>query len=97
MAIKTRQHRLTGFLIWRPHGDLNPVIAVKGRCPRPLDDGDFKTQRLFIKTAFTHCQQSQRSLLTMQSPVVEVSRIELLTSCMPCKALSQLSYTPQAS
>ena len=43
-----------------PTGIRTPVIAVKGRCPRPLDDGD---------------------LLSL----VEVSGIEPLTSCMPCK------------
>ena len=44
-----------------PTGIRTPVTAVKGRCPRPLDDGDF----LIV--------------------VVEVSGIEPLTSCMPCK------------
>ena len=45
-----------------PTGIRTPVIAVKGRCPRPLDDGD-----------------------PMKLVVVEVSGIEPLTSCMPCK------------
>jgi hypothetical protein len=40
------------------------VTAVKGRCPRPLDDGDFD-----FFTAL----------------LVEISGIEPLTSCMPCK------------
>ncbi len=43
-----------------PTGIRTPVTAVKGRCPRPLDDGDL----VFL---------------------VEVSGIEPLTSCMPCK------------
>ncbi len=42
-----------------PKGIRTPVTAVKGRCPRPLDDGDLN--------------------------LVEVSGIEPLTSCMPCK------------
>src|SRR5207245_11514352 len=50
-----------------PTGIRTPVTAVKGRCPRPLDDGDeaecFGTERL----------------------VVELSGIEPLASCMPCK------------
>ena len=28
-----------------PKGIRTPVTAVKGRCPRPLDDGDTKTIR----------------------------------------------------
>ena len=29
-----------GFCLGVPTGIRTPVIAVKGRCPRPLDDGD---------------------------------------------------------
>ena len=49
-----------------PTGIRTPVIAVKGRCPRPLDDGDCKP---------IYCENL----------LVEVSGIEPLTSCMPCK------------
>jgi hypothetical protein len=49
-----------------PTGIRTPVIAVKGRCPRPLDDGDCKP---------IYCLNL----------LVEVSGIEPLTSCMPCK------------
>jgi hypothetical protein len=30
-----------GFRIGVPKGIRTPVAAVKGQCPRPLDDGDF--------------------------------------------------------
>ena len=33
-----------GFLFGVPKGIRTPVAAVKGRCPRPLDDGDKKTK-----------------------------------------------------
>jgi hypothetical protein len=29
-----------GFLIGVPTGIRTPVLSVKGRCPRPLDDGN---------------------------------------------------------
>ena len=48
-----------------PKGIRTPVTAVKGRCPRPLDDGDLM-------------RESSRFL-------VEVTGIEPVTSCMPCK------------
>src|SRR5688572_25014416 len=47
-----------------PTGIRTPVTAVKGRCPRPLDDGDCGLQ---------------------QGWLVEVTGIEPVTSCMPCK------------
>ena len=56
-----------------PTGIRTPVIAVKGRCPRPLDDGDMKTG------------SSSLPVLVQAYRVVEVSGIEPLTSCMPCK------------
>ena len=34
----TRDFRISGV----PKGSRTPVTAVKGRCPRPLDDGDAK-------------------------------------------------------
>ena len=52
------------FLFGDPTGIRTPVTAVKGRCPRPLDDGVFNQDLCFV---------------------VEVSGIEPLTSCMPCK------------
>ncbi len=55
---------------WRPQRDSNPRTAVKGQCPRPLDDGD--------------CDASFHAAASA-AVVVEVSGIEPLTSCMPCK------------
>lgn len=45
-----------------PKGIRTPVTAVKGQCPRPLDDGD-----------------------VIERHVVELTGIEPVTSCMPCK------------
>jgi hypothetical protein len=53
-----------------PKGIRTPVAAVKGRCPRPLDDGDCRNLEIII-TDINH--------------LVEISGIEPLTSCMPCK------------
>ena len=55
-----------------PKGIRTPVTAVKGRCPRPLDDGD--------PSGYRHAEAA----CAVRS-VVEVSGIEPLTSCMPCK------------
>ena len=40
----TRGLFLSGFKLISgvPKGSRTPVIAVKGRCPRPLDDGDLE-------------------------------------------------------
>jgi hypothetical protein len=55
-----------------PKGIRTPVTAVKGQCPRPLDDRDYVwLQRVDLYSA---------GIL-----LVEVSGIEPLTSCMPCK------------
>ncbi len=53
-----------------PTGIRTPVIAVKGRCPRPLDDGDVDTANVTFLPYFE---------------LVEVCGIEPQTSCMPCK------------
>jgi hypothetical protein len=46
---------------------------VKGWCPRPLDEGDLQTVFADLKRA------------VLNDILVEVSGIEPLTSCMPCK------------
>ncbi len=53
-----------------PKGVRTPVAAVKGQCPRPLDDGD-------VNQKFRHTLQL--------NCLVELSGIEPLTPCMPCK------------
>ena len=112
-----------------PTGIRTPVTAVKGRCPRPLDDGDcglqetidgiytiYRTKpslpillrKLCISrvSSFPRRRESRivktllgprlreddlyRSSLTLlilsiRVVLVEVSGIEPLTSCMPCK------------
>ena len=50
-------------------GIRTPVPTVKGLCPRPLDDED----------------KNGRSYTCPSKFLVEVSGIEPLTSCMPCK------------
>src|SRR5262244_3108564 len=49
-----------------PMGIRTPVTAVKGRCPRPLDDGDLKT--VYVR-------------LLPEAGLVEVTGIEPVTSC----------------
>jgi hypothetical protein len=54
-----------------PTGIRTPVTAVKGRCPRPLDDGD--------------CRELFLARLAWLFRVVEVSGIEPLTFAMPLR------------
>ncbi len=64
-----------------PTGIRTPVTAVKGRCPRPLDDGDInqkKNQRLGLFYVFGGGKRD---------------RTDDLLHAM--QALSQLSYTPE--
>ena len=43
-------------MIGVPKGIRTPVTAVKGRCPRPLDDGDAVTAAQAFKAASTENQ-----------------------------------------
>ena len=38
-----------------PKGIRTPVVAVKGRCPRPLDDGDNLNRCIVENTAMQQC------------------------------------------
>ena len=62
-----------------PKGIRTPVTAVKGRCPRPLDDGDNFTLNLTTLYAFFFSGASR-------------DRTGDLLHAM--QALSQLSYSP---
>ena len=47
-----------------PKGILTPVAAVKGQCPRPLDDGDAETPKLVEPGGIeppTSCMPCKRS------------------------------------
>ena len=62
-----------------PKGIRTPVAAVKGQCPRPLDDGDIDWCTTNLLSA-THYK-----VPTLPSNVVELGGIEPPTPCMPCK------------
>jgi hypothetical protein len=44
--MKNAHARWAFFISGVPTGIRTPVIAVKGRCPRPLDDGDKRNRKL---------------------------------------------------
>lgn len=46
------EDRAGGWFFGVPKGSRTPVVAVKGRCPRPLDDGDDLTTRSPNATGF---------------------------------------------
>ena len=81
-----KRHRGGGVLVFFgvPTGIRTPVIAVKGRCPRPLDDGDYEqTPARFAGAGVILVGGGKRD------------RTADLLHAM--QALSQLSYTPVAS
>ena len=68
-SVESKKARDCGlFKFGVPYEIRTRVIAVKGRCPRPLDEGDLRLLQ-YCNYLF----------------LVEVSGIEPLTSCMPCK------------
>ena len=66
-----------------PKGIRTPVTAVKGRCPRPLDDGD------------RNAEKNKPSVLTVGGGGARRDRTADLLHAM--QALSQLSYGPITS
>ena len=76
-------------LIGVPTGIRTPVVAVKGRCPRPLDDGDFEGRDDRPRAAW--------GLLPANNPKFGGARrdrtVDLNTASV---ALSQLSYGPES-
>src|SRR5690606_36862902 len=69
------------FLFGVPTGSRTPVASVKGRCPRPLDDGDLEFPKIvfYYNPAFRGGGKRDRTA-------------DLLHAM---QALSQLSYTPE--
>ena len=68
-AIFSVKPPLTKKLSGVPKGIRTPVTAVKGRCPRPLDDGD--TENCYPRTN--------------TNKLVELCGIEPQTSSLPAK------------
>ena len=46
-----------------PKGSRTPVAAVKGRCPRPLDDGDVLRLSLGLTKTITICRVAVTTML----------------------------------
>src|SRR3989344_6539317 len=90
------QRRGLSVCIGVPKGIRTPVAAVKGQCPRPLDDGD-RTAVSRDSRAVTRESPSvpghscpfritdHESPITAHEKMVELAGIEPATSCMPCK------------
>ena len=74
-----------------PTGIRTPVASVKGRCPRPLDDGDLRISTAFTTLAFYY--KTAIDLITFaRFGGGKRDRTADLLHAM--QALSQLSYTP---
>src|SRR5436190_10816466 len=91
IAEKQKRHREGGVFVFGgvPTGIRTPVIAVKGRCPRPLDDGDKRNRKLegfrFVNWIPAYAGMTNPLAAGITHPLVEVVGIEPATSCMPCK------------
>ncbi len=72
-------------MIGVPKGSRTPVVAVKGRCPRPLDDGD---ESGFRKNPVT---TSDRTFFKRIGGARRDRTADLNTASV---ALSRLSYGP---
>ncbi len=70
-----------------PKGIRTPVAAVKGQCPRPLDDGDAVAFAPFID-----CLSHNREQKPFKNGGARRDRTADLLHAM--QALSQLSYGP---
>ena len=90
------------LLFGDPTGIRTPVTAVKGRCPRPLDDGVWKLgardwkldDPSKIDSASISSGSFQFSVSRFQSLVGGGKRDRTADLLHAMQALSQLSYTP---
>ena len=80
---KKTGHQDRFYSIGVPRGSRTPVAAVKGRCPRPLDDGD---EAVLIRDS---------GVAPVNSGGARRDRTDDLLHAM--QALSQLSYSPTKS
>ena len=81
-AMRKKHEILHAFVLFGvPKGIRTPVTAVKGRCPRPLDDGDKRRKKI------------NRQHGTVDGGGARRDRTDDLLHAM--QALSQLSYGPK--
>ena len=57
-----------------PTGIRTPVTAVKGRCPRPLDDRDF-LRWVYIRVLSPNCQEGEETVCSKYSKTVQPSSV----------------------
>lgn len=70
-----------------PKGIRTPVTAVKGRCPRPLDDGD-----VCLRAMHSICFMEQKKVF---SQIFGARRDRTADPLHAMQMLSQLSYSPE--
>jgi hypothetical protein len=83
----TFQKPLTRVLKCVPNGIRTRVAAVKGQCPRPLDDGDKQC---------LHTDQSNMRSFALCVNNIGARRDRTADLLHAMQALSQLSYSPEA-